>query len=291
MIKDGDRLGRRKKKTKNLEELTIVDDFMFGAVMSDPKRCKPLLEFILNIKIDRIEYPELQKTIDKQYRSRSVRLDVYVSDGKGTVYNIEIQTTRRKNLPRRMRYYQGMIDLNIIDKGEDYSSLQKSFVIFICTYDPFGANRYKYTFENQCQEDNTISLGDGATKIVLNAKGSVGEISDDLKDMLDFMVGKTPKGAYARDLEEAVDEVKKSEKWRREYMTLFMRDKEQQKFGKYVDKVSVVRNSGNVVTNDILAKLLGIDVLMVERIQSYISEHPDWDDEDIADELLEEEDA
>lgn len=250
-----------------------------------------MTQIILNIKIDRIEYPDLQKTIDKQYRSKSVRLDVYVSDGKGTVYNIEIQTTKKKSLPKRMRYYQGMIDLNIIDKGEDYSSLQKSFVIFICTYDPFGANRYKYTFENQCQEDDSIYLGDGATKIVLNTKGSVGEISEDLKDMLDFMAGKTPKGAYAKELEEAVDEVKKSEKWRREYMTLFMRDKEQQKFGKYVTQVSVVRNSGNVVTNDILAKQLGIDVLIVEKIQNYISEHPDWDDEDIADELLEEEDA
>lgn len=73
-------------------------------------------------------------------------------------------------------------------------------------------------------------------------------------------------------------------------MTLLMRDKEQQKFGKYVDKVSVVRNSVDVVTDDILARQLGIDVTVVEKIHEYINEHPDWDDEDIADELLEEED-
>lgn len=133
-------------------------------------------------------------------------------------------------------------------------------------------------------------MGDGATKIVLNIQGSVGEISRELKDTLDFMAGKAPKGEYAKDLEHAVDEVKKSEKWRREYMTLLMRDKEQQKFGKYVDKVSVVRNSVDVVTDDILARQLGIDVTVVEKIHEYINEHPDWDDEDIADELLEEED-
>ena len=75
---------------KQLEELTIVDDFMFGAVMKNPKRCKPLLEYILGVKIKKIEYPELQKTIDKQYKSKSVRLDVYVEDDKHTVYNIEI---------------------------------------------------------------------------------------------------------------------------------------------------------------------------------------------------------
>lgn len=63
---------------KTLEELTISDDFMFGAVMSNPKRCKPLLEMILRVKIKKIEYPELQKTIDKQYGSKGVRLDVYM---------------------------------------------------------------------------------------------------------------------------------------------------------------------------------------------------------------------
>ena len=120
---------------KEFEELTIVDNFMFGAVMRDPKRCKPLLEYILDVKIRKIEYSELQKSIDIQYQSKSIRLDVYVEDDENSVYNIEMQTTRHKNLPKRMRYYQGMIDLNIIDKGEDYASLKKSFVIFICTFD------------------------------------------------------------------------------------------------------------------------------------------------------------
>ncbi|MBR1442234.1 MAG: hypothetical protein IJ583_01725 [Firmicutes bacterium] len=52
---------------KTISELTIADDFMFGAVMSDPELCKPLLEYILKIKIKRIEYPELQKVIDERY--------------------------------------------------------------------------------------------------------------------------------------------------------------------------------------------------------------------------------
>ncbi|MBR1445120.1 MAG: Rpn family recombination-promoting nuclease/putative transposase, partial [Firmicutes bacterium] len=106
-------------KKKSIEDLTIADDFMFGAVMSDPKLCKPLLEYILDIKIKQIEYPELQKIIDKRYESKGIRLDVYVEDDKNAVYNIEIQTTSNKNLPKRMRYYQGLIDLHTIDKGED----------------------------------------------------------------------------------------------------------------------------------------------------------------------------
>ena len=89
--------------------------------------------------------------MDFSYDSKSVRLDVYVEDEKNTVYNIEMQATSDKFLPLRIRYYHDMIDLNIIDKGELYSELKRSFVIFICTYDPFGKDRYIYTFDRSCR--------------------------------------------------------------------------------------------------------------------------------------------
>lgn len=273
---------------KQLEELTIVDDFMFGAVMKNPKRCKPLLEYILNIKIKKIEYPELQKVIDKQYNSKSVRLDVYVEDDKHTVYNIEIQTTSKKHLPKRMRYYQGMIDLNIIDKGEDYYDLKKSFVIFICTYDPFGAGRYIYTFSNRCEEDDSIVLGDETTKIVLNVNGTVGNISNELKDTLDFIAGKQPKGSYAKELEAAVEEVRQSEEWRREYMTLLMRDKEQQKLGKYSTIVSAIRLNRDIYSSKAFVNMFRISEEMYDKIIYYIDSNPDWDDEDIAEAVINE---
>ena len=248
----------------------------------------------MGVDIERIEYPDLQKTIDKQYKSKAVRLDVYVADGKGTVYNIEIQTTKKKNLPKRTRYYQGMIDLNIIDKGEDYTDLKKSYVIFICTYDPFGAGRYVYTFENQCQEDGSIYLGDDATKIILNTEGTVGNINEDLKDTLDFMAGRKPKGRYAKGLEYAVDEVKESEKWRREYMTLFMRDKENQRLGRLEQTVTVIRRGQKKLEQgklgyEELIDLADTNKITYDKIIDLINDHPDWDDEDIADEFLEQE--
>ncbi len=276
-------------RKKSLEELTIADDFMFGAVMSDPKRCKPLLEYILNVKIGKIEYPELQKEIDKRYQSKSIRLDVYVEDDENTVYNIEIQTTNKRNLAKRMRYYQGMIDLNIIDKGEDYSSLKKSFVIFICTYDPFGKDRYIYTFKNRCDEEENLILNDGAVKIVLNAKGTKGKISDDLKDTLEFFAGGIPKGEYAKGLETAVEEVKKSEKWGLEYMTLLMRDKEKEKLGKYTDRVSAIRRNRSVFPLNIFTDMFDMSENEYKKIIFFIDSHPEWDDEEIADAVINDE--
>lgn len=113
---------------KPIEDLTITDDFMFGAVMRDPKQCKPLLEMVLGVKINKIEYLEPQKSIAERYESKSIRLDVFVADEVGTVYDVEIQTESKKSLPKRTRYYQGMIDLHILEKGEDYASLKKALL-------------------------------------------------------------------------------------------------------------------------------------------------------------------
>lgn len=93
------------------EELGFTNDFMFSRIMQDKKICKPFLEMILGIKIDHIEYLESQKTIDLKVDAKSVRLDIFVDDGK-TVYNCEMQTSFFKNIPKRSRYYQGFIDVN-----------------------------------------------------------------------------------------------------------------------------------------------------------------------------------
>ncbi len=214
------------------EELSISNDFLFGKVMQNPELCKELLQRILpDLKIDHIEYPELQKNIKQDIDAKSVRLDVYVKDEKAVVYDIEMQVSNTKELPKRSRYYQSMIDLQLIDKGQYYNELNRSYVIFICPFDAFGKGRHIYTFENICKEDGSISMGDEAVKIFLNAKGTMDDVSKELKAFLDYVAGKKPVDSYVEKLEEAVKEAKKNREWRHEYMTLLMRDQENQKIG------------------------------------------------------------
>ena len=113
---------------KPVEELTFTDDFMFGYVLRDPEICKTLLETLLGIQIEHIEYPELQKSISTFYESKGVRLDVYVKDSN-RVFDIEIQNDFQIALARRTRYYQSMIDMDDLLKGYDYSELNDSFII------------------------------------------------------------------------------------------------------------------------------------------------------------------
>ena len=216
---------------KAFEELQIKDDFMFSVIMRNPKFCKPFLERILGIKISHIEYPKAQETIDITADAKSVRLDIYVEDGKETVYNIEMQTTENRNIPKRTRYYQGMIDLNILEKGDNYKNLKRSFVIFVCTFDLFGEGRRIYTFENRCIQNLDLGLGDDTTKIILNTKGTMNDVTPELKKLLDFIDGKEPEDDFTRELDEAVQSVRKNEKWRLDYMTLQMNYQEKYEQG------------------------------------------------------------
>ena len=214
-----------KMKMIKWEEIGISDDFMFGKVMQNPRLCKKLLETILGIEIEKIEYPELQKSIDITKEAKGVRLDVYVA-GEDAVFCVEMQARDTHELPRRARYYGGLIDLNLIEKGVSYKKLNQSVVIFICPFDVFGKNRCRYTFENLCLEEKNLPLGDGTTKIFLNAMGTMDDVSPELKSFLDYVAGKKNDDSFVKELDEEVRKVRESKEWRRDYMTLLMRDQE-----------------------------------------------------------------
>ena len=276
----------RTRKIKPFEDLTIADDFMFGAVMSEEKNLKPLLEYILDIKIKSISYPERQKVIDVNYDSKGIRLDVYCEDDKNTVYSVEMQVANKGNLPKRIRYYHDMIDLNIFDKGEDYESLQKSYVIFICCFDAFGKDRYMYTFKRQCQEDNSVFLGDDAVSIVLNTKGTVGEINEELKGALKYIDGEQPTSEYADRLSKSVENVKANEKWRRDYMTMAMKIKEENKITDLARVVSTLKKMRGKLSNQEIEEYLDITGEQLNEIIENLDKYPDKDEWELAEMIL-----
>ena len=116
---------------KNYEDLTFADDFIFCKLLTINKElCKELLELILNVKISRIEYVEDQKSVDMTYDGKGVRFDVYVEDDD-TVYDIEMQTSITADIPKRIRYYQGMIDLNLITGSILLGPGRRLYTIFL----------------------------------------------------------------------------------------------------------------------------------------------------------------
>ena len=212
------------KRIKDWKELTIQDNFLFLKVMQNQRLCQHLIEKILQIKIVEITYPDTEKSIDVRWDSKSVRLDVYVKDETGRVYDIEMQCENEANngLAKRTRYYQGMIDMELLNKGDVYDNLKPSYIIFICTFDAFAKGRPMYTFRNRCVEEEGLELNDEAAKIFLNSKGDSETLDPDVRAFLRYVDGKAAEGKFVKAVEDEVMRVKEHKETRREYMTYAM---------------------------------------------------------------------
>ncbi len=228
---------KEKEQVRDYEQeyqnLDFTNDFLFCKIMSNNlELCRKVLEVILNISIREVKLSESQKAIDLTSDGRGVRLDVYVNDENNTVYDLEMQRKNHSDLPKRTRYYRGMIDLDMIEKGSKFSELRKTIILFICLSDPFTKGLYRYTFVNRCEEDKSIVLGDESEIVFLNAEGCNGDVSEDLKAFLGFLKSGEVTTDLCREIDTAVDMAKEHKEWRVQYMTLMMRDKENREIGR-----------------------------------------------------------
>ena len=178
----------------------IGNTFLFGKVMtSNPNLLLELLQYSLpEFHIKQIENPEKEADVKLSIDAHGVRLDVITTDDQGRRIDVEMQMRDEKNIPRRMRYYEGSIDQATLEKGQNYNRLGDVVILFITPFDPFNEHGYyKYTFRNTCQEDKELVLDDGVTKVLLNAYAE---------------------GSFADRVQRQVHIARRNARWRKEYM-------------------------------------------------------------------------
>ena len=158
------------KKRKTLQDLTIKDNFLFGAVMSVEENCKGFLEMVLGFSIAQVVVSK-EKSIVYHPEYKGVRLDIYAEDENHTHYNVEMQMKKKTALGKRSRYYHSQMVMEALTSGEDYETMPDTFVIFVCDFDPFGEHLYCYTFGNECRENKNVKLDDGSYTIFLSTRG------------------------------------------------------------------------------------------------------------------------
>ena len=140
---------------------TLADNFIFCKVMStNLDLCKELLEMLLHIKIEKIKMAESEKTSQTAFSSKGVRFDVYIKDETNRCFDPEMQTVSRRDLQKRARYYQAIMDIDSLEHGQTYTSLNDNYVIFLCLDDIFKQGLPVYSFENVCKENSKITLND-----------------------------------------------------------------------------------------------------------------------------------
>ena len=209
------------------EDLQISNDFMFKEVMKSNKGlCKRLVGSIMQQDIEDIVYIDTEKTLQPYYDSRGIRLDVILADDNHTRYNLEMQARNVISkagvalLPKRTRYYQSVIDMDMLKKGENFDQLNPLVLIFICTFDFYKEGRYVYTFKSRCLENLELELANDVTVKLVNAKGKQGQVNDLLKNFLQYVMTNEPVDDFTEDVERQVWAVKNDKKAREEYMVL-----------------------------------------------------------------------
>lgn len=206
---------RQKGIKKKLEEMDLLDDFLFGSMVAYPEIGQRFVKILLKTIFGR-EFKHLSVTAQKMYYGadtdlHGARLDVYLEPEEDardrvTVYDIEPDLKDRDSdiraLPRRMRFYHGKIAARNLDSGADYDKLKDVVIIMIMPYDPFGLNRMVYTVKNKCMEVPDMEYEDGAATLFLYTKGTEGIPNVAVKQLLRYMEDTIYENAVNEDLRE-----------------------------------------------------------------------------------------
>ena len=200
------------------ERADLTDSFIFYKVMTEnPDACRRLLERLLHVSIEKIEILG-EKSLGIDSESKGIRLDVYVKD-ENRVFDVEMQVKNTGELPERARYYQGVMDVDMLKSGEPYRALKETHIIFICMKDIFRQGLAHYTFENTCVEKPCLKLNDRSHKHFFAAE-NYDKIKGDreLKAFLKMLVTGKTEDTYTQELELCTSKAKQNAQTRRQYM-------------------------------------------------------------------------
>ena len=204
--------------SEKYENISFTNNFAFCKVMQNEEICREVIETLLHIKVGRLEYKSFEKDLKLEIDKRGIRLDVYIADSN-RVFDLEMQTTDKKNLGCRMRYYQSLIDAELLDKGANFNDLKESNIIFFCTFDPFRKGLPQYTFCNSCEELPDLKLSDKCKKIAYNVNAFEKVDDEKIRKLLEFISTGKSETSLTNKICKELKRVQGNEEWRAEYMT------------------------------------------------------------------------
>ena len=226
---------------RKLENLNLLDDFLFGTMVTYPGIGEAFVRELLKIIFQK-EFGPLTVVPQKVYYGsdtdkHGARLDVYLEESSGTepghatVYDMEPDNNSDKQsiaaLPKRTRFYRAKIDASSLKAGESYHSLKNVIVIMITPYDPFGLDHMVYTIQNTCLEIPEMPYDDGARTLYLYTKGTKGNPPEALKQLLHYMEhtsAENAKNDVLQSIDKMVRKVKEDGEVSLEYMKIFERE-------------------------------------------------------------------
>lgn len=209
------------KNVLNNVIINLSDFALFLSVMKNPKAYRNTLSIILDEPDIQLKEVKVEQVILNKTGKRAIRLDAWALSEDERQFNIEMENhSENDSVPKRARFYQGLIDTPILKSGRHikYRQLPSTVIIFITQEDIFKRDRAMYTFVEKCKEIEDLELDDGTKKIFLNMSSKNG--SQELVSLLQYMKNTDidnpeilVKDKRILELDEIVAEVKESEEW------------------------------------------------------------------------------
>lgn len=201
-------------KKRKIEELNLLDDFLFFEAVSGEKGewfCRFLIRAICQREVGDLQI-QFQSTVQGvDTTCHGIRMDLYVDEKGKCLYDFEPDKySELGKLAKRNRYYRALLDGKLLETGTDYEKLPDLWTVFILNRDPFHTGRMCYTIKNHIEEEEDIDYEDGAVTLFLNTKGTYGG-SRELTELLKYMENSSFENAKTKELRtlhEYVDRIK-----------------------------------------------------------------------------------
>ena len=214
---------------KKLQDLNLMDRFLFSEVIESAEAYKIILEIILEREINFKGEPVAENEKRKELLGKIARIDVCAIGDDNRVYNAEVQKENQNNLHKRMRYYGALMTSKLLPEGTiDYNRLSYLCMIVIAGFDMGGEGKYRYTVRRMYEGYPDKEVYDGEVILYLNTKGkdSAG-VSDELIAMLEYFEETTDDKALSSGYEriirlnEIVSSIKASDEIGVKYMNAY----------------------------------------------------------------------
>lgn len=223
----------RNTRKKTLEELDMMDAFLFEASTENPENAaviaRTIVKRVIGHDLKDFTVENQKQFVGTDLNKRGIRMDLWVRETDNDIgekpvirlYDIE-PNIYYDNFPRRSRFYQAKADAKELASSTKFELLPDLVMIWILPYDPFGDDHMLYTVKNMVVENNELIYNDGVLKLYLYTKGKKGG-SDELKALLNYFEETTQDNAVDADLkaiQKIVGTIKCSEIEEKRYMTL-----------------------------------------------------------------------
>ena len=214
---------------KKLQDLNLMDRFLFSELIESAEAYKIILEIILEREINFKGEPVAENEKRKELLGKIARLDVCAIGDDDRVYNAEVQKENQNNLHKRMRYYGALMTSKLLPEGTiDYNRLSDLCMIVIAGFDMGGEGKYRYTVRRMYEGYPDKEVYDGEVILYLNTKGKdTAGVSNELIAMLEYFEETTDDKALSSGYEriirlnEIVSSIKASDEIGVKYMNAY----------------------------------------------------------------------